>query len=63
MHQGAGMEAKNNVRNMVKLFVERSVSLSGCWCSLHENINHIKDVEEQSENLTSYCNIPQKYAL
>ena len=29
MHQGAGMEARNNVRNIVKLFIERSVLLSG----------------------------------
>ena len=28
MHQGAGMEARNNVRNMVKLFVEKIVLLS-----------------------------------
>ena len=28
IHQGAGMEARNNIQNMVKLLVERFVLLS-----------------------------------
>ena len=50
MHQGADMEARNKVRNMVKLFVERSVLLSGLatLLVLATPKYQPQDVEEQS---------------